>query len=87
MSELGIITISLGPPYPDSGMVSAIVRLTGRDKVAIDTAAQQLGMKRSVLMRALIVKGADRILQELGVTIEYEQNDHVDLSKGVTLIE
>lgn len=87
MSDLSLITISLSPPYPESGMASVIVRLTGGDKNIVDVAADQLGMNKSTLMRVLLVKGAERILQELGVKIEYEQNTHVDLSKGETLIE
>ena len=87
MSEINLITISLSPPYPESGMVSVIVRLTGQDKYMIDVAADQLGINKSTLMRVLMVKGAERILKELGVTIEYEQNTHVDLSKGETVIE
>lgn len=87
MSDINLITISLSPPYPESGIVSAIVRLTGRDKNLVDVAADQLGMNKSVLMRVLLVKGAERILQELGIAIQYEPNDKIDLSKGETLIE
>ncbi len=87
MPDLGVINISLSPPYPDSGMITAIVRLTGRDKNTLDVAAEQLGLQKAALMRVLLVKGAEAILRELGVTIEYEQDTHVDLSKGETLIE
>lgn len=87
MSDIGLITISLSPPYPESGMVSMICRMSGRDKNAINVAAAQLGMTQATLMRILLVKGAERILQELGIEIQYEQNDRVDLSKGETLIE
>jgi hypothetical protein len=87
MSDLGLITISLSPPYPDSGMVTAVCRMSGRDKNSINVAADHLGLNQATLMRILLVKGAERILQELGIRIEYEQNDHVDLSKGETLIE
>jgi hypothetical protein len=87
MSDVSIITISLSPPYPESGMISAIVRMTGRDKICLDEAASQLGLTRAVLMRVLLVKGAECILSELGITIAYEQNTHIDLSKGETLIE
>lgn len=87
MADLSLITISLSPPYPEAGMVSTIVRITGRDKVVIDTAADQLGLNKSALMRILLVKGAERILTELGIHIEYEQNTHVDLSKGEVAIE
>jgi hypothetical protein len=38
-----------------------------------------------VLMRVLLVKGAERILKELGVEAQYEQNEHVDLTKGEVL--
>jgi hypothetical protein len=68
-------------------MMTNIVRLTGRDKNTLDVAAQNLGVSKAVLMRILLVKGAERILQELGITIEYEQNSHIDLAKGETLIE
>lgn len=87
MSEVSLITISLSPPYPDSGMVTTIIRLTGHDKQIIDVAADNMGMSKATLMRILLVKGAERILKELGVTIQYEQNTHIDLSKGDTLIE
>lgn len=86
MSEVNLITISLGPPYPESGMVPTVVRMSGQDKYNFDLAAQQLGMPKAVLMRVLLVKGAERILKELGIEAPYEQNDRVDLSKGETLI-
>lgn len=87
MSDLGLITISLTPPYPESGMITAIVRLTGKDKNNLDVAAQHMGMTKATLMRILLAKGAERILQELGIVIEYEQDTHVDLRRGETLIE
>jgi hypothetical protein len=87
MSDLNLITISLSPPYPESGMITAIVRLTGRDRNSLDVAAAHMGLTKAVLMRILLVKGSERILQELGVTIEYEQDKTVELSKGETLIE
>lgn len=87
MNDVSLITISLNPPYPESGMVTTIVRLTGQDKSNIDRAADFLGMTKATLMRILLVKGAGSILSELGVTVEYEQNDHVDLSRGEKLIE
>jgi predicted DNA-binding protein (UPF0251 family) len=68
-------------------MVPTVVRLTGQDKYNFDLAAQHLGMSKAVLMRVLLVKGAERILSELGVQAIYVQNDHVDLSKGETLID
>ena len=87
MSQISLITISLSPPYPVSGMVPVIVRVTGHDKNVIDLAASQMGITRSQLMRMLLVKGAERILREFGVEIEYEQNKYVDLSKGETRID
>jgi hypothetical protein len=87
MSLVNLITISLSPPYPDNGMASTIVRLTGQDKHKFDIAAHHMGMNRSLLMRTLLIKGADKILEELGVRIEYEQNSKVDLTKGETFIE
>lgn len=87
MSDVSLITISLSPPYPEPGMVTSVVRLTGPDKFKLDTAAEQLGMNKSALMRVLLIKGAERILKELGVTIEYEQNKYVDLTKGEVYIE
>jgi hypothetical protein len=68
-------------------MISTVVRLTGNDKCVIDAAADHMGMSKAVLMRVLLVKGAERILQELGVKIEYQQNKYVDFSKGETLID
>lgn len=87
MAEVNLITISLNPPYPESGMVPVVVRLTGQDKNDFDLAADTLGLQKATLMRVLLVKGARRILSELGVEVEYEQNNNVDLSKGETLIE
>jgi len=87
MPDVSLITISLSPPHPESGMVPAVVRVTGQDKYNIDLAAQHLGMTKAVLMRVLLVKGAERILNELGITVEYVQNDNVDLSLGETLID
>jgi hypothetical protein len=86
MPSVNLITISLSPPHPDSGMVPTVVRLSGQDKYNFDLAAQNLGMSRAVLMRVLLIRGAERILSELGVKAQYVQNDHVDLSKGETLI-
>jgi hypothetical protein len=72
MSDLSLVTVSVGPPYPDAGIVPIIVRVTGRDKVRIDMAARHLRLTRSQLMRSLLVRGADRILSELGVPEEIE---------------
>ena len=85
MPELNLITISLSPPHPESGMVPVVVRMTGQDKVNFDLAAAQCGLSRAVLMRVLLVKGAERILKELGVQNEYVQNTHVDLTKNERL--
>jgi hypothetical protein len=68
-------------------MVATVVRLRGQDKRNFDLAAEHLGMSRSVLMRVLLIKGAERILRELGIEPQYEQDQYVDLSKGETLIE
>jgi hypothetical protein len=87
MPDVNLITISLSPPHPESGMVPTVVRLTGQDKYNFDLAAQQLGMSKAVLMRVLLVKGADRILKELGVEAQYIQNDNIDLSKGETMFD
>jgi hypothetical protein len=87
MSQVDMITISLSPPYPDVGMCTAVVRLRGQDKYLFDTAAKHMGMPNSVLMRVLLVKGAERILRELGIEITYEQNDNIDLTKGEVLID
>lgn len=87
MSQVNLITISLSPPFPDNGMTTTVVRLTGQDKANFDLAAEHMGMSKSVLMRILLVKGAEKILDELGVTVRYQQNRWVDLSKGETLIE
>lgn len=86
MSQVSLITISLSPPYPDVGMVTTVVRLRGQDKSNFDAAARHMGMPRSVLMRVLLVKGAERILIELGIEIQYEQNENIDLSKDEVLI-
>lgn len=86
MSQVSLITISLSPPYPDVGMVTTVVRLRGQDKSNFDAAARHMGMPRSVLMRVLLVKGAERILRELGIEIQYEQNENIDLSKDEVLI-
>jgi hypothetical protein len=87
MPDVNLITISLSPPHPDSGMVPTVVRLTGQDKYHVDLAAQHLGMSKAVLMRVLLVKGSERILNELGVKSQYVQNDNIDLSRGETLID
>jgi hypothetical protein len=72
MPQLSLVTISVSPPYPDTGVVPVIIRMTGRDKVKIDMAARRLGLSKSQLMRSLLIRGSDRILSELGVTQEYE---------------
>jgi len=82
-----LITISVSPPFPDGGMVSMIARVTGQDKDMIDLAAAHMGMTKSQLMRVLLVRGAERILKELGIEMRYEQNTSVDLSRGETLID
>ena len=86
MSEVSLITISLSPPHPSTGMASIMVRLTGQDKSNLELAAQHMGMSMSLLMRVLLIRGAERILKELGVEVQYEQNEHVDLSRGEVLI-
>ena len=85
MPDVSLITISLSPPHPESGMVPSVVRMTGQDKYNFDLAAQQLGMSKAVLMRVLLVKGAERILKELGIESQYMQNDNIDLAKGEPL--
>lgn len=87
MSEINLITISFAPPHPSAGMSSQMIRMTGNDMQKVSLAADAMGMTKSMLMRILLVKGAERILEELGLEIEYVQNDHVDLAQGETLIE
>ena len=87
MADLHLITISLTPPFPDSGMVTIPIRLTGQDKMYVDAAADQLKLSRAQLMRVLVVRGAERIMKELGLEVHYIQNDNVDLSNGETLID
>ena len=86
MSQVSLITISLSPPHPGAGMSTTVVRLRGQDKNNFDIAAKHMGMPRSLLMRVLLVKGAERILSELGIRVEYEQNVDIDLTKGDVLI-
>jgi hypothetical protein len=86
MSQVDLITISLSPPHPGNGMAATVVRLRGQDKANFDLAAQHMGMPRALLMRVLLVKGAERILKELGIVVEYEQNEKIDLSQGETLL-
>lgn len=87
MPEINLITISFSPPHPPAGLSNQMVRMTGNDMQKVAVAADAMGMSKSLLMRILLVKGAERILEELGVEIQYVQNEHVDLSKGETLIE
>ena len=87
MSEISLITISFAPPHPSAGINAQMVIMTGNDMQKVQVAADAMGMSKSQLMRILLVKGAERILDELGVKIEYVQNDSIDLSKGETLIE
>jgi hypothetical protein len=72
MSEVTLVTISINPPYPETGVVPVIVRMTNKDKNTIDSAAFHLGLSKSQLMRSLLIRGSDRILKELGVVPEYE---------------
>lgn len=85
MSQVDLITISLNAPYPGAGMSTTVVRLRGQDRFNLAVAAKHMGMSRSLLMRVLLVKGTERILNELGVVIEYEQNTDIDLTKGDVL--
>jgi hypothetical protein len=87
MSEISLLTISFAPPHPSAGINNQMIRMTGNDIQKIQIAADAMGMSKSQLMRILLVKGSERILEELGVKIEYVQNEKVDLSKGETLIE
>jgi hypothetical protein len=87
MSQISLITISLSPPHPDSGMETSLVRMRTQDRANFDLAARHMGMSRSQLSRVLLVRGSQRILRELGITTEHEDNKHVDLSKGETLID
>jgi len=86
MSEISLITISFAPPHPSAGINAQLIRMTGNDIQKVQVAADAMGMTKSMLMRILLVKGAERILDELGVEIEYVQDATVDLSKGETLI-
>ena len=86
MSQVSLITISLSPPHPDGGIAATVVRLNGQDKFNFDLAAEHMGMSNAALMRVLLVRGAETILRELGVTVEHQQNKYVDLSKGETLV-
>lgn len=87
MTQVSLVTIPLTPPFPEGGMVQVIVRVTGHDKEIISLAAAHMRMTKVQLARILLVKGAERILRELGIEVIYEQNDNVDLSKGETLID
>lgn len=87
MSEIGLVTVSLRAPYPEGGMASMLIRMSGRNKQIVDLAADQMGINKALFMRLALVRVAERVLQELGVEIVYEQNDKVDLSKGETLIK
>lgn len=87
MSEITLLTISFAPPHPSAGINTQMIRMTGNDIQKVQVAADAMGMSKSQLMRILLVKGSERILEELGVKIEYIQNDTIDLSKGETLIE
>jgi len=66
-----LITINLEAPHPDPGGASTIIRLTTRDKSIIDIAADELGWPKAMLMRVLLIRGAQKILDELGVELEY----------------
>jgi hypothetical protein len=72
MSKVSLITFSLAAPFPESGKVTVLVRLKGKDKNVVDIAADQLGVSQALLMRTLIVRGAEKILEELGVELQYE---------------
>jgi hypothetical protein len=87
MPEINLITISFAPPHPIAGSGNQMVRMTGNDMQKITVAAEAMGLSKSAFMRILLIKGAERVMEELGVKIEYVQNEHVDLSKGETLIE
>lgn len=87
MSQVSLVTISLAAPFPESGMAPVIVRVTGHDKAMIALAAAHMRISKSQLMRILLVRGSERVLNELGVQVVYEQDEHVDLSRGETLID
>jgi hypothetical protein len=77
MAQLSVISISLQPPFPEAGLSSAIVRLTHEEKRAIDLAARHMGMSRSMLMRVLLTRGAERIIRELGIKEQYTNREAV----------
>ena len=82
MPEISFITISFVPPHPPAGDGTQMVRMTGNDMQKVQVAAEAMGISKSQLMRILLVKGAEKILEELGVRIQYVQNDFVDTTKG-----
>ena len=73
MSQVSLITISLAAPFPENGKVPILVRLKGKDKNTIDAAAEHLGVSQALLSRVLVVRGAERILAELGVELVYDE--------------
>jgi len=87
MSQVNLITLSLSPPYPDKGIAPVIVRLAGQDKYNLDLAAAHMGLSKAVLMRILLIRGAETILRELGIKAEYEQDKYRDLAAGDRVLE
>lgn len=85
--EINLITISLAPPHPPAGVGTQMIRMTGNDMQKVQVAAEAIGLNKSQLMRILLVKGAEKIMEELGVEIQYIQNENIDTTKGETLIE
>jgi hypothetical protein len=67
------VIVTLSPPYPKAGTYGSVIRMTSRDIHKLEVAAAHLGMSRSQLSRILMLRGAEGILDQLGVKVVYKE--------------
>jgi hypothetical protein len=67
------VVVVLTPPYPKAGTYGSVIRMTRRDIYKLQVAAAHLGMSRSQLSRILMLRGAEGILDQLGVKVVFKE--------------
>jgi hypothetical protein len=67
------VIVTLSPPYPKAGTYGSVIRMTRRDIYKLQVAAAHLGMSRSQLSRILMLRGAEDVLNQLGVKVVFKE--------------
>jgi hypothetical protein len=89
MPDIAMVTISLQMPFPEYGIASTLLRMTGPDMQVINKAHQLMGIDKSQFVRMATVRVAEQVLKELGIDPNdaRDENRHVDMSRGEVLDE